>query len=327
MPFGHLTALICTFLILQGAFTAIAITQPELDALADLKSSIDGLQASNWFNPNPEPCRSGNLPNWSFLTCTGNRTVSTLNFPYGTWRGTLPESIGNLTSLVELNMGGNLLTGTIPSSLLRTPLRQLILNNNLFRSPLPTGLFAMPTLKVIQMDTNGYINETWPTQWSSSLQEVRIVVTAFQGLLPTSMSNLTNITTLDLRYNSAAMNGSFPTFILNLSTLQNLYLGACFIKGPLPSLCSLPNLVDVSLGQNIINTPFPDLSCLTKLESLSMTYAGLTGTIPSNLSTRLSTLNVDDNFLSGEFPPQLANNSWVRVSMARNQYACLIVHV
>jgi hypothetical protein len=315
----YLNALICVFLVLQGIFTATAITQAELDALADLKRSIPGV-ATDWFVNTPEPCRSDNYPNWNYITCTGNRTVSRLRFPYGQLRGTLPDSIGNLSSLVELGIGGNFLDGTIPSSLLRTPLEVFVLDVNFFRSPLPTGLFAMPTLKTVRMGSNSYINETWPTQWSSSLSELRITQSAFTGLLPSSMSNMTNITTLDLRYNPAAMNGSLPSFIANLTTMQNFYIGGCDIQGPLPDLCALVNLVDVSIGQNRINGPFPDLSCLPNLESLAIAAAGLTGTIPSNLSSRLNTMILDANSLSGEFPPQLASNPWVRLSMSQNRY-------
>lgn len=51
--------------------------------------------------------------------------------------GTIPEKIGDLTSLKELNLNGNKLVGQIPLSLADMELEKLDLNNNLLMGPLP----------------------------------------------------------------------------------------------------------------------------------------------------------------------------------------------
>ncbi|KAF3439463.1 hypothetical protein FNV43_RR17741 [Rhamnella rubrinervis] len=51
--------------------------------------------------------------------------------------GTIPEKIGDLTSLKELNLNGNKLVGKIPLSLADMELEKLDLNNNLLMGPIP----------------------------------------------------------------------------------------------------------------------------------------------------------------------------------------------
>ncbi|MCI20898.1 putative receptor protein kinase TMK1-like, partial [Trifolium medium] len=51
--------------------------------------------------------------------------------------GTIPNSIGNLTSLKELNLNSNQIVGLIPKSLAEMNLDSLVLNNNMLMGPIP----------------------------------------------------------------------------------------------------------------------------------------------------------------------------------------------
>jgi LRR receptor-like serine/threonine-protein kinase FLS2 len=180
----------------------------------------------------------------------------------------------------------------------------------------------MPTLKIVTMDSMPYLNETWPTVWSSSITELRTIISGLTGLLPTTMSNMTNIRILDLSYNPTAMNGSFPSFILNMTSLEYLGLGANGISSPLPDLCVFTNMTELSLFTNYINTPFPNVSCLTKLQALSLGSTSIYGSIPSDLPSNLRALNLMNNRLEGEIPQGLLGLQWTEFSVSNNRCVC-----
>jgi Leucine-rich repeat (LRR) protein len=294
-----------------------AVPASELDVLRDVQASIDPTDRLGWFST-ATPC-VGDVAQWQSVFCT-NDSVTGISLGYFGLEGTLPNSIGNLGNLTKLYLAGNRLSGTIPQSLLGTKLEECRIEGNLFSSPLPTNFFGMPTLKAIAMDGNKGINETWPTQWSSSITELRVLLSAFSGPLSPSMSNMTNLRILDLSYNPNAMNGSYPSFILNMTSLEFLNLGSSQIKSALPNLCVLSNLTDLLLYSSAINTRFPELSCLTKLRTLSLGNCGITGTIPGNLSSNLRTLNLMDNQLEGEIPVELLGLPWIEFSVSNNRF-------
>ena len=90
------------------------------------------------------------LPPWcSYVgvtcdTATESSTYASVIFIYLPQRrltGTLPSSIGNLTSLSYVDLGANSLTGTIPSSVgSLTSLSQLFLDNNQLTGTIPSTL-------------------------------------------------------------------------------------------------------------------------------------------------------------------------------------------
>jgi Leucine-rich repeat (LRR) protein len=257
---------------------------------------------------------------WTGIMCM-NDSVTGIDIRYEGFQGTLPNSIGDLRNLTALILLSNSLSGTIPQSLMTTKLEVFRIESNLFSSPLPTNFFGMPTLKVVRMERCFNLNESWPTVWSPNMIQLQATLSEFTGLLPTEMASMTKLEELDLNYNTRAMNGSFPPFIATMTSLRTLYLGYTGITSPLPSLCALSNLTELSLSGALTNDNLSGLSCLKNLKSLYYSDANLTGTIPNDLSTNLTTLYLDRNALEGELPAQLVNLPWRAFAVGFNRFA------
>jgi Leucine-rich repeat (LRR) protein len=83
-----------------------------------------------------DPCSGA--PIWAGVTCVhGKPTV--LNLPNKGLNGTISPSLGNITTLVDVDLSGNHLTGTVPDSLTKlASLQKLDLSMNDLSGPLPT---------------------------------------------------------------------------------------------------------------------------------------------------------------------------------------------
>ncbi|KAL4572674.1 hypothetical protein LXL04_019456 [Taraxacum kok-saghyz] len=115
----------------------------------------------------------------------------------------------------------------------------------------------------------------------------RVVELHFPGMglsgeLPSNtLGNLTQLTTLSIRYN--ALSGQLPVDIFSLTNLRNLYLQDNLFSGPIPDLFSpLGNLVRVSFAGNNFSGPIPySVNNLTRLAKFDVSNNQLTGEIPS----------------------------------------------
>jgi Leucine-rich repeat (LRR) protein len=111
----------------------------EFRALQDFFESTAGLdwvytgKGKPWF-------QDDNFCNWIGITCTASCGVSGISLPEFSLKGHIPDPIGNLQSLSDLNLDRNSLMGTIPSSICSTPIERLSLNSNQLSGELPTWM-------------------------------------------------------------------------------------------------------------------------------------------------------------------------------------------
>lgn len=114
--------------------------------------------------------------------------------------GTIPQDIGQLTNLKhELNLSNNRLTGTIPDSIgALTNLSWLDLSNNRLSGPIPSTVGNMNSLYDLKLSNNELV-----------------------GPIPDSISNLTELNNLYLHSNRIS---SDVSMLLNLPSLSRLYL-------------------------------------------------------------------------------------------------------
>ncbi|KAK7362640.1 hypothetical protein VNO77_04758 [Canavalia gladiata] len=110
--------------------------------------------ARNIQNPPPDwsgdPCRpKGN--SWTGVTCSNGfvARVVTLNLTNAGLTGSLSPSIGHLTALVNLWLGGNNLSGTVPDLDGLKDLETLHLEKNKFEGSLPPSIEKLPKLREI----------------------------------------------------------------------------------------------------------------------------------------------------------------------------------
>ncbi|KAM3697691.1 hypothetical protein ACB098_06G132200 [Castanea mollissima] len=195
--------------------------------------------------------------------------------------GTLPANIGlNLPNLQLFHFGANEFSGPIPSSLFNATQLQRII---------PTNLENLPNLFYFRLSFN-YLKKSLHFLTSltncSRLQTLDLGVNQFDGVLPNSVSNLSNkLIELDFEYNE--------------------------ISGTLPgSLKNLVNLIALGLNDNhfigVIPTTFGKLE---KMQVLGLKGNRLSGEIPASMGnlTHLFEIFLDDNRLEGTIPPSIVN--------------------
>ena len=88
---------------------------------------------------------SSSVCDWELVGCNGEGRVKLLTLDFNNLVGTLPESLGRLSALEDLDLEGNSLRGAIPSSLggLNGSLLQLGLGGNAFSGALPPSLCGL----------------------------------------------------------------------------------------------------------------------------------------------------------------------------------------
>ncbi|XP_058744998.1 receptor-like protein 7 [Vicia villosa] len=130
----------------------------------------------------------------------------------------------------------------------------------------------------------------------------------FQGPIPPSFSNLTHLTSLNLKWNS--LNGSISSLLLTLPSLISLHLSENHFSGELPiSLSNLQHLISLDLSANSFKGQIPDVfGGMTKLQQLDLSLNNLEGRIPSSLFNlnQLLTLDCSRNKLVGPLTDKIS---------------------
>ena len=104
-----------------------------------------------WNDPNASHC------DFRGVTCGNSNQVIALSLHDNQLSGSIPESLGQLTSLTELHLGYNQLTGSIPESLGQlTSLTVLSLDNNQLSGIIPDFLGHLTSLTVLNLYTNQF---------------------------------------------------------------------------------------------------------------------------------------------------------------------------
>ncbi|KAI5665731.1 hypothetical protein M9H77_15584 [Catharanthus roseus] len=151
---------------------------------------------------------SGQIPDDLGSKCG---SLKLLDASWNQMTGSIPPSIGNLISLVGLNMSGNLLQASIPSSLGQLKdLRYLSLADNNLTGFIPTSLGQLSSLEVLELSSN-----------------------SLTGEIPKDLANLRNLTVLLLDNNK--LSGQIPPAVVNVSTLSIFNVSFNNLSGPLPS--------------------------------------------------------------------------------------------
>lgn len=189
--------------------------------------------------------------------------------------GAIPESIGNLISLKDLNLNSNELVGLIPVSLANMELDKLDLNNNHFMGPIPefktknvtyaSNSFCQPTKGVpcapevmALLDFLDGLN--YPSRLSASWSG-NDPCTGWLGLTcnPNGKVSVINLQNYNL-------NGTLSPSIGKLESLSKIILNNNNITGQVPSnWTDLKLLTMVDLSNNHLSPPIPKFSKSVKL--------------------------------------------------------------
>jgi Leucine-rich repeat (LRR) protein len=248
--------------------------------------------------------------------------------------GLVPPSLFNISSLTFLAMGNNSLVGRLPSDIgyTLTKIQGLILPANKFVGPIPASLLNAYHLEMLYLGNNSFTglvpffgslpnleeldvsyNMLEPGDWSfmtslsncSKLTQLMLDGNSFQGILPSSIGNLSsNLEGLWLRNNK--IYGPIPPEIGNLKSLSILFMDYNLFTGTIPqTIGNLNNLTVLSFAQNKLSGHIPDVfGNLVQLTDIKLDGNNFSGRIPSSIGqcTQLQILNLAHNSLDGNIP-------------------------
>ncbi|CAI9093626.1 OLC1v1029176C1 [Oldenlandia corymbosa var. corymbosa] len=280
-------------------------------ALLALKYHItsDSLQIlyKNWSSNAP----SSAVCDWVGVQCgSRHRRVTALNISGMGLRGTVPPHLGNLSFLVSLDMRSNYFYGTVPRELSRLPrLRFVRLSyNNFSGSIAPLFGTKLQYLDLSDNDFGGIIPSSISN--SSNLEVMFLQLNSFTGNIPKEIGNIQTLTVLDLQGNYLV--GSIPSSIFNISMLEVLGLTQNNLTGSLPNdICHhLPNLKEFWFAANQLSGQIPpSVSRCSQLRTLRLSFNNFNGSLPKELGNleMLETLYVNKNNLQGTIPREIGN--------------------
>ncbi|KAM4121977.1 hypothetical protein ACB094_01G047100 [Castanea mollissima] len=203
-----------------------------VDSLANLTSLVS-FNASGFLLPGP-------IPDWF-----GQRlnALQVLDLSSSSVTGSIPPSLGGLSSLRRLYLSGNSLTGSISSSLGNlSELLILDLSRNSLTGSLPSGFESLAKLTRLDLSSN-YLSGSIPDGLGnlSSLEYLSLSDNSFTSI-PGELGNLSGLVELDLSKN--ALSGSLPAELKRLRSLRRMDIGVNVLEGP------FPDSIFMSLGSN-----------------------------------------------------------------------------
>ncbi|CAL5379916.1 unnamed protein product [Camellia sinensis] len=313
--------------------------------------------ASNQLEGNIPPDIGSRLPNLQFLALgknlfTGAIPISlsnasgleSISLVYNDFSGTIPRDLGkllglqyidayqnrlqddltfilsltNCTGLQFLEVGNNLLRGSLPDSVanLSADLSHIDLQLNQIHGSIPSGIGNLLNLTVLSMAGN-YLTGPIPSS-IGRLHKLQIISLYNNKLteLPSSLGNLTSLNILYLEENN--IHGSIPPSLGDCHSLLELDLSKNNLNGPIPPeiLNHLSSSIFLLLGRNALTGSLPsEIGFLKNLEMIDVSYNRLSGPIPNTLSNCLSLerLQLEANSFEGEIPQSLRMLRGLRV--------------
>ena len=285
------------------------------------------------------------LEEWYGVTADSLGRVRTLDLTRNGLTGRLRADLGKLAEMTRLRIGGNALSGRLPSSLSRLSLVELDYADtelcapaeepfqawlNAIASHEGTGtecaaLSDREVLEILYNATGGpnWTNsENWLTDaplstWSrvSADGEGRVVALSLgfnnlTGSIPAEVGNLSRLEQL-LFFGNEELTGSIPPELGNLANLTWLGLSFSSLSGPIPpELGRLSELTEMRMWRTGVEGAIPpELGSLSSLRNLALGENALTGSIPPELGqlTQLETLYLTRNAMTGSVPRELGN--------------------
>ncbi|KAJ6395006.1 hypothetical protein OIU77_024089 [Salix suchowensis] len=276
-------------------FLLITCLQVLVIAAVTDSSDLSALNAvkSNWMNTPPswigsDPCGGG----WEGIGCTGSRITSIILTGMGL-SGTLTGNIGDFPELQTLDLSQNKgLTGTLPSKIVNLKkLENLFLVNCNFSGPIPDGIGSLTQLVSLSIASNSFYGPIPPSIGKiSNLSLLDLTDNKLSGTIPVSNGtspgldlllkaehfhlgknqftggippNLfsSNMKLLHVLFDSNQLNGSLPSTLELVQTLEVIRLDRNSLTGPiLFNFTNLSNLSELYLSNNKFSGSIPDLS-------------------------------------------------------------------
>ena len=177
--------------------------------------------------PKTDPCA------WNGVLCDG-LVINNIILSYKSLSGTIPTSIGMISSLQILLLLGNSLYGRIPSSIgFLSSLQSLSLSLNQLSGIIPSSIGLMTSLRFLSLSHN-HLSSSIPSSIGlmSSLNHLRLSVNHLTGILPSSIGLISSLLLMYLSSN--LLSSIIPSTIVFMTSLNFLYLSNNLLTGSLP---------------------------------------------------------------------------------------------
>ncbi|BAF07844.1 Os02g0153900 [Oryza sativa Japonica Group] len=316
-------------LLISLASLTSSCTEQEKGSLHQFLAELsqDGNLSMSWRNDR-------NCCVWEGITCNRNGAVTDISLQSKGLEGHISPSLGNLTSLLRLNLSHNSLSGYLPWELVSSssisvldvsfnrlrgelqdplspmtavrPLQVLNISSNSFTGQFPSTTWkAMKNLVALNASNNrftGQISDHFCSS-SPSLMVLDLCYNLFSGGIPPGIGACSRLNVLKVGQNN--LSGTLPDELFNATSLEHLSVPNNGLNGTLDSahIMKLSNLVTLDLGGNNFNGRIPEsIGELKKLEELLLGHNNMYGEVPSTLSncTNLKTIDIKSNSFSGE---------------------------
>ncbi|KAF8092559.1 hypothetical protein N665_0411s0019 [Sinapis alba] len=253
----------------------------------------------NDFTSSPLPSGFGNLNKLQSLFLSSNGFI-----------GQIPSSFSNLSHLSLLDLSWNEFTGDFPSPLGNlSKLTRLSLSDNEFSGDLDpnNSLFGLHNLRGLSLADNYFFTSSSFFSGFEKLYRLEILFLSsnhFHGQVPSSISNLTQLSILGLDDNK--LTGSIQP-LQNLTNLSVLGLVDNYLTGPIPSyILTMPFMSYLDLRGNHFTDPI-DVSnssslSSSRLEHLLLGYNQFEGQILEPVSKLTTLIGLDLSFLNISYP-------------------------
>ena len=292
------------YLILDGAFNLSSPSvplqvPPELALLTELRNFQLTESEVNEELTIFLPSELALVPKLQTLLLTDNKKL----------HGTIPPTIGSLSSLSFIDFDDNALNGTIPTELfLLTDLQSLRLSQNSLTGSLSTQFGLLTGLNALDLRGNSFSGDI-PSELGllEGLTILTISVNHSETSIPSEVANLPNLEVFLVDAVYGGMGDTFPAEVLNDTSVFRLDFSDQGLVGTLPTeIGLLTNLVLLNLDDNFLTGTLPTELGAMGLMALRFKNNLFTGPVPSELGA-MSLLNFDlqNNLFTGQIPTEL----------------------
>ncbi|KAM1358795.1 hypothetical protein ACFX15_045025 [Malus domestica] len=188
-------------------------------------------------------------------------------------------------------------------------------------------LFRLVHLQMLDLSDNNFNSSEVPSRLGhdlSSISYLNLSLSAFSGQIPSEISKLSKLSTLDLSQNNGlelrksnmrilvqnltnikqlhlndvGIYSIVPDILVNASSLTSLNLSYCGLNGEFPvGIFHLPNLEELILYSNTdLNGYFPTFNRTNSFKTLDVSWTNFSGELPSSIGN-LHSLNYFDIYL------------------------------
>ncbi|KAG5617833.1 hypothetical protein H5410_017657, partial [Solanum commersonii] len=217
------------------------------------------------------------------------------------------NSLTNCSSLQMLHFGGNQFGGTLPHSVgnLSSQLQRLLFFENRIGGNIPREISNLVNLNLLDIGSNNFIGSIPDSIGRiTNLGALSLVNNLLTGVIPFSIGNLTGLVYLSLGLNR--LEGNIPSTLGNCNQLLKLGFSENNLTGTIPQqLFGLSSLTDIYASYNSLTGPLPvDIGNWNHLTYLDFSYNNLSGMIPRTLGKclTLGEIYMKGNSLQGTIP-------------------------